>query len=92
MVQITIQIDGDKVTVNQSADPTKVEQNNKKFFIIIGNKDEKSWIEFVSDDCIKAISKLTNLKMYRESSEPYYTLFIQDENENIECLGYRQDE
>lgn len=26
MVQITIQIDGDKVTINQSDDPTKVEQ------------------------------------------------------------------
>ena len=87
MVQITIQIDGDKVIVNQSDDPTKVEQKNKKFFIIIGNKDEKSWIEFVSDDYITAINRLKNLEMYRESSEPHYTFFIQDENENIKCCN-----
>ena len=32
MAKITITIDGDNVTVNQSAAPTKVEQDNKKFF------------------------------------------------------------
>ena len=54
---------------------------------VIGNKDEKSWIEFVSDDYITAINKLKNLEMYRESSEPNYTFFIQDENENIKCCN-----
>ena len=46
MVQITIQIDGDKVTVNQSAAPTKVEtSNSKRYFIVMGHFDMQSWVE-----------------------------------------------
>ena len=52
MAKIIITIDGDNITVNQSAAPTKGEQKNKKFFIII--REEKynniSWVEFSSDD------------------------------------------
>lgn len=43
MVQITIQIDGDKVTINQSAAPTKVETSKpKRYFIVMGHYDEES--------------------------------------------------
>ena len=53
MAKITIMIDGDNVTINQSTTPTKVEKNNKKFFIIMREDKfyETSWIEFVTDDC-----------------------------------------
>ena len=83
MAKITITIDGDNITVNQSAAPTKVEQENKKFFIII--RDEKygedSWVEFVSDDYITAVNKL---KCLRSSDNNYfYRLLMQDENETI---------
>ena len=83
MVQITIKIDGDKVTVNQSAAPTKMEKDNKKFFIIISyyNFDEKSYVEFVSDNYITAVNKL---KCLRSSDNNYfYRLLMQDENETI---------
>ena len=83
MVQITIQIDGDKVTVNQSAAPTKVEQENKKFFIIISycNFDEHSCVEFVSDNYITAVNKLRCLRS--SDNDYYYKLLMQDENETI---------
>ena len=83
MAKITITIDGDNVTINQSAAPTKVEQENKKFFIIISycNFDEKSCVEFVSDNYITAVNKL---KCLRSSDNNYfYRLLMQDENETI---------
>ena len=83
MAKITITIDGDNVTVNQSAAPTKVEQENKKFFIIIRDQKygEDSWVEFVSDDYITAVNKL---KCLRSSDNNYfYRLLMQDENETI---------
>ena len=84
MVQITIQIDSDKVTVNQSAAPTKVEQDNKKFFIIISycNFDEKSCVEFVSDNYITAVNKLRCLRS-SDDTDYSYKLLMQDENETI---------
>lgn len=88
MAKIIITIDGDNVTVNQSATPTKVEQDNKKFFIIM--RDEKygedSWVEFVSDNYITAVNKL---KCLRSSDNNYfYRLLMQDENETIiSCNG-----
>lgn len=88
MVQITIQIDGDKVTVNQSAAPTKVEKN-KKFFIIMGFFEEQSWIEFVSDDYITAANKLRCLR-YNSCNDNScsYSLLIQYEDERIlPCNG-----
>ena len=88
MAKITITIDGDNVTVNQSAAPTKVEKENKKFFIIVSynNFDEQSWVEFVSDDYIAAANKLRCLKS--NNNDYYYKLLMQDENGNIiPCNG-----
>ena len=84
MAKITITIDGDGVTINQSAAPTKVEQKNKKFFIIMRdcNFDERSWVEFVSDDYISASDKLKCLKS-NNNNDYYYKLLMQDENETI---------
>lgn len=53
MVQITIQIDGDKVAINQSAAPTKVENPaTKRYFIVIARCDNLSWIELVTENYI----------------------------------------
>ena len=84
MAKIIITIDCDNVTVNQSAAPTKVEQENKKFFIIMRdcNFDERSWIEFVSDNYIAAANKLKCLKSTDDNSYSF-RLLMQDENETI---------
>ena len=84
MAKITIVIDGDNVTVNQSAAPTKVEQENKKFFIIMRdcNFNEKSCVEFVSDNYITAVNKLRCLRS-SDNEDYYYKLLMQDENEAI---------
>lgn len=84
MAKITITIDGDNVTVNQSAAPTKVEQENKKFFIVIRKDkyDESSWVEFVSDNYITAVNKLRCLRS-SDNNDYYYKLLMQDENETI---------
>ena len=89
MAKITIVIDGDNVTVNQSAAPTKVEKENKKFFIII--REEKyegaSWVEFVTDDYITVVNKLRCLRS-SDNNDYSYRLLIQDENETIKsCNG-----
>lgn len=82
MAKIIITIDGDNVTINQSAAPTKVEQENKKFFIIM--REEKyegaSWVEFVTDDYITAVNKL---RCYSYDAEYIYRLYVQNENEII---------
>ena len=84
MAKITITIDSDNVTVNQSVSPTKVEQKNKKFFIIIREKkyDGTSWIEFVSDDYSKILTKLYNCK----DNKYNYKVLLQDERGNIKPL------
>ena len=84
MAKITITIDGDNVTVNQSVTPTKVEKENKKFFIIISycNFDEKSCVEFVSDNYITAVNKLRCLRS-SDNNDYSYKLLIQGENETI---------
>ena len=64
MAKITITIDGDNVTINQSATPTKVENTIKRYFIIIGCYDENSWIELVTEDYIKAANKILDLKLF----------------------------
>ena len=83
MAKITITIDGDNVTVNQSAAPTKVEQDNKKFFIIISycNFDEHSCVEFISDNYSTAVNKLSCLRS--SDNNYFYRLLMQDENETI---------
>ena len=77
-------IDGDGVTINQSASSTKVEQKNKKFFIIMREEkyDGTSWIEFVSDDYSKILTKLYNCK----NNEYDYKVLLQDEKGNIKSL------
>ena len=84
MAKITITIDGDNVTVNQSATPTKVEKENKKFFIIVSynNFDESSCVEFVNDNYITAVNKLRCLRN-SDNNDYYYRLLMQDENESI---------
>lgn len=87
MVQITIQIDGDKVTVNQSAAPTKVETPaTKRYFIVMSHYDESSWVELVTEDYNDAINKLKEL---RHSCKDYhsYSLWIQEGREIIPCNG-----
>lgn len=87
MVQITIQIDSDKVTVNQSAAPTKVENTTKRYFIVIGCNDENSWIELVTEDYIKAVNKISDLKYYWESKGIDFELLIQENDTIIPCNG-----
>ena len=84
MAKITITIDSDNVTVNQSVSPTKVEQKNKKFFIIMREEkyDGTSWVEFVSDDYSKILTKLYNCK----DNECDYKVLLQDEKGNIKSL------
>ena len=84
MAKITIMIDGDNVTINQSAAPTKVEQDNKKFFIIIREEtyNNISWVEFVSDDYSKILTKLYNCK----DNKYNYKVLLQDEKGNIKPL------
>ena len=84
MAKITITIDGDNVTVNQSTTPTKVEQKNKKFFIIMREEkyDRTSWIEFVSDDYSKILTKLYNCK----DNKYNYKVLLKDEKGNIKPL------
>ena len=79
-------INGDNVTINQSVAPTKVEQDNKKFFIIMREEkyDGTSWVEFVSDDYSKILTKLYNCK----DNEYNYKVLLQDEKGNIlPCNG-----
>ena len=84
MAKITIMIDGDNVTINQNIAPTKVEQKNKKFFIIMREEkyDRTSWVEFVSDDYSKILTKLYNCK----DNEYNYKVLLQDEKGNIKSL------
>ena len=84
MAKITIMINGDNVTINQSVAPTKVEQKNKKFYIIMREDKfyETSWVEFVSDDYSKILTKLYNCK----DNEYNYKVLLQDEKGNIKSL------
>lgn len=88
MVQITIQIDGDKVTVNQSAAPTKVEiPSTKRYFIVMGNFDEYSWVELVTEDYIEAANMLRDLKYSCTDDNYSYSLFMQEDKKVIPCKG-----
>ena len=77
-------INGDNVTINQSVAPTKGEQKNKKFFIIIHEEkyNNISWVEFVSEDYIKIITKLRDCN----NNEYNYKVLLQDERGNIKPL------
>ena len=71
-------------TIYLKVTPTKVEQENKKFFIIISycNFDEHSCVEFISDNYITAVNKLRCLRS-SDNNDYYYKLLMQDENETI---------
>lgn len=87
MVQITIQIDGDKVTVNQGASPTKVETSKpKRYFIVLGHYYEISWVELVTIDYIEAANMLKDLRYFCED-DYYYSLHIQENGQIIPCNG-----
>ena len=88
MVQITIQIDGDKVTVNQSAAPTKVETSkSKRYFIVMGHFEEHSWVELVSEDYIEAANTLRDLRYSCTDVACYYSLLMQECGKIIPCNG-----
>ena len=84
MAKITIMINGDNITINQSTTPTKVEQKNKKFFIIMREEkyDRTSWVEFVSDDYSKILTKLRDCN----NNKYNYKVLLQDEKGNIKPL------
>lgn len=86
MVQITIQIDGDKVTVNQSATPTKVETSaTKRYFIVMSHFDESSWVELVTEDYIEAANMLKDLRYSCKDSNYSYSLSMQEDGKVIPC-------
>ena len=87
MTKITITIDSDNVTVNQSATPTKVENTTKRYFIVIGCDDENSWIELVTEDYIKAANKILDLKYYWEPKGINFKLLMQENDTIIPCNG-----
>ena len=87
MAKITIVIDGDNVTVNQSATPTKVETSKpKRYFIVMGHIDMQSWVELVTEDYIEAANKLKDLR-YSCDDDYYYSLHIQENGQIIPCNG-----
>ena len=91
MVQITIQIDGDKVTVNQSAAPTKVEtSNSKRYFIVMRDFDEMSWVELVTENYIEAANKLKDLR-YSCDDGYSYRLMIQENGKITSCKNTNWD-
>lgn len=88
MVQITIQIDGDKVTVNQSAAPTKMETPKpKRYFIIMGHFDESSWVNLVTENYIEAANTLRDLRYSCEDDNCSYNLLMQECGKIIPCNG-----
>lgn len=87
MVQITIHIDGDKVTVNQSATPTKVETSaSKRYFIVMGHFGMQSWVELVTENYIEAANKLKDLR-YSCDDDYYYSIHIQENGQIMLCNG-----
>ena len=88
MVQITIQIDGDKVTINQSAAPTKVETStSKRYFIVMRDFDEMSWVELVTENYIEAANMLRDLRYSCEVDNCFYSLLMQENGQIIPCNG-----
>ena len=88
MVKITIIIDSNNITVDQSSTPTKTD-NNKNFFIITRNNkyDEGSRVEFVTDDYSTAVNKLNNLITNKTDLSYTYAFCIQDENGVIQRVS-----
>ena len=92
MVQITIQIDGDKVTVNQSAAPTKVETSkSKRYFIVMGHFEENSWVNLVTENYIEAANTLRDLRYSCKDDNCSYSLLMQECGQIIPCNGTNWD-
>ena len=87
MVKITIMIDGDNVTVNQSATPTKVENTTKRYFIIIGRYNIDSWIELVTEDYIEAINVVLNKRKHWEEKGITFSFLMQENGQIMPCNG-----
>ena len=88
MVQITIQIDGDKVAINQSATPTKVETSaSKRYFIVMGHYDEDSWVNLVTENYIEAANMLRDLRHSCEVDNCSYNLLMQENGQIIPYNG-----
>lgn len=88
MTKITIMIDGDNITVNQSATLTKVETSTtKRYFIVIGHYDGSSWVELVTEDYIDAVIRLKELRHSRKDNKYSYTLSMQEDRKVIPCDG-----
>ena len=86
MVQITIQIDGDKVAVNQSAAPTKVETSkSKRYFIVMGHFEENSWVELITEDYIEAVNMLKDLRYTCNDDAYSYNLYMQEYGKVMPC-------
>ena len=90
MVQITVQIDGDKVTINQSVTPTKVENPaTKRYFIVIAHCDKLSWVELVTENYIEAVNNIEFLKCTNDNYS--YSLLMQENGKVIPCNGTNWD-
>ena len=88
MVKITITIDGDNVTVNQSDTPTKVENTTKRYFIVIGHSDDiTSWIELVTEDYIEAINVVIDQRKYWKEQGITFSLLMQENGQIMPCNG-----
>ena len=93
MAKITITIDGDNVTVNQSAAPTKVETSaSKRYFIVMGHYDEDSWVNLVTENYIEAANMLRDLRYSCEVDNCSYSLLmsrkmISEKNNYLDSLA-----
>lgn len=91
MVQLSITIDdNNKVTVNQSATPTKVEKKStiadKTYFIIMRNFDKSSWPELVTEDFQEAL--FTKKELEKNGGFCYsYRIFVQKNGSIVPCNG-----
>ena len=87
MAKITIVIDGDNVTINQSDAPTKVEisTTTKRYFIVIGHYGDSSWVELVTEDYIDAVNRLKDLRHSCKDNHYSYTLSMQEDRKVISC-------
>lgn len=89
MAKIIIMIDGDNVTINQSATLTKMETSiTKRYFVVIGHSNDiNSWIELITEDYIEAINVVLNQRKYWEEQDITFSLIMQENGQIIPCNG-----
>ena len=89
MTQLSVTIDNNnKVTVNQSATPTKVEKKStitdKTYFIIMRNFDESYWPELVTEDFQEVL--FTKKELEKNGGFCYsYRIFVQKNGSIVPC-------